>query len=938
LHASDAQREIDLARGLAAEWGFAELAQRVVDGLAARASARRDVAELELLRCELFASAARRDGTRRAELARQSLEGYRAFLERSAGDAELADLASAAEVELARAAAAHVRSLALELFVASDEEAAALRAELRGWAEDALQRGERQIAQIERVPAAQRSATDQQRLHELRIGSGEMALDLARAAQDPAAALERARAEFEAVIEEAGEGSPASLRAFAGLGEVELAQGRFEPAARSLRLVVELAIPREASVWRAAREEMPPAELERRFLFVQLATAGLVDALVQAGQPAEALAWGLHFSNTWRLEQLELQRPIGDLSLLALARALLGAGGFVGGDWSTGTAAWFETRAQLEAAFPAQDAQFQALDVALALGEVVEDRNRGTALGLRARRAIDGILALPAIEFEPGVLLESAQAALAADEPARAIGTLERALAALDRAPGTDRARLASEVLWTLGRCQRLEQRPLEAAQSFQTALERYRGDPELDLRHARELHEVARALRRERAGDPGAEETARSAEELAAQVDPEIAGELAFARAQQAFAAEDYEQAAELFASVPAAARDRERALAFSGACAFHLGQLERAESLLADYLERYLRDPAQRIDPGDAERRARRAEAEATAVFYRGACAFERAEAGAGEPQWQLAVELLQGFETRFPAQSGFAPAALHRLALAYEHLERPADARRARELLAERFPQDRWTSRAQAEVYRALEQRLAQAMDDATRSDLLRAMAESLRASNRASTEPFYDNLKLEAEHWLELEEWAAAEEVLARAAELFSAQQAGDVERQVLPKLAEARLLLGKPAAAAEVLAPLVEGGKATRRTVRLHARALAGWVEAVATPAGGRIEVRTHPGVGGAESLRKASELLRQLAESAEPWSVEWFECEFDRLYAALEASRSDPAQLESVRVELELLGGEVRLGPRLEHPNLSAPLRQKYLWLRERVR
>ena len=46
-----APSEVEFARGLAERWGFAELAQRVVDDLEPQASAPRARAELELLRC-----------------------------------------------------------------------------------------------------------------------------------------------------------------------------------------------------------------------------------------------------------------------------------------------------------------------------------------------------------------------------------------------------------------------------------------------------------------------------------------------------------------------------------------------------------------------------------------------------------------------------------------------------------------------------------------------------------------------------------------------------------------------------------------------------------------------------------------------------------------------------------------------------------------------
>jgi hypothetical protein len=927
------RREIEFARGLAEEWGFAELAQQVVDGLAAKAETPRQQAELELLRCELLAASARRAGPRRDELARRSIESYRAFADRTANDAALADLARAAQLALVREATARASELALELEDDADSEA--IRGELSACANDTLRRSGALIDELRRATGAQRSDADTRQVHELLLAQGDLALDLARAQPDPAAALAKARTAFDRVLETAAETSPFALRAKSGLAEIDRRLGRLEPAARAFQMVVELAVPRDAAAWSAARAQMSPAELEMRFAFVQLATAGLVDALDEAGKEPEAVAWGLSFVNLWRLEQLELQRPVGDLSLLAVARALLGVGGYVGGDWLAGRGEWLATTQEH---VHAKSEPTRALDVALALAKVVEDRNRGMVLGDRARNLIDDVLARPGVEFKPDVLLESGQVAFAAGVIPRATERLERALAALEHSEPAEQQRLGAKVLGLLGRCQQSEGRPLEAVRSFETALERFAGDTEEDRLNARALYESVRALRGERQGDPQIEQLAQRAEELAAKHDPRLGGELAFARAEQAFAAARYEEAAEVFAAVPAHAREFEQARAFAGACAVHLGQLERAESILGDYLDRYLQDPANALASSDGEQRGRRAEAQAIAVFHRGWCACELAERGAGAPQWKRAAVLLDGFETRFPAQSSYAPAALYRALVAYERLGRAADSRRVLATLIQRFPADPWTATALGETYRGLEHQLEQTSDASAKRALVREMAETLRALNGATETPAYANLALEADRWLELEEWDAAERVLARIVEQFGSTRSDDVANDVLPKLGEARLRLGDARGAAEALAPLVEGGAAARRTVQTYARALAGWVEAIPpTDGGGALRITAHPGAGGAEGARKALQLLDQLTASAEPWSAEWLECEFDRLQAQLVLAESDPATREALRGELGLLASEIHLGPRFEHPNLSEALRQKFLWLRDRV-
>jgi len=928
------QSEIEFARGLAEDWGFAELAQQVVDGLAAKAGTPREQAELELLRCELFASSARRAVLQRADLARRAIEGYGVFADRNAGDAALADLTRTAQLAFVREATARASELALEL--EDDASSDALRGELAACADDALQRSLALVDALSHKAAAQRSDADARQLHELLLARGELGLDLSRAQPDSAAALAQARTAFGQVLETAGETSPFGLRAKSGLAEVDRRLGRFEQAARSFEDVVEFAVPRDATIWSAARAKLSRTELETRFAFVQLATAGLVDSLAAAGRKPQALAWGLHFVNLWKREQLELQRPFGDLSVLAVARVLLDAGRPMGSEWLAVRSKWFA--AETDAATAAASDEARALDLALALAKAVEDRNRGFPLGNRARSLIEGVLAQTGIEFAPKILLESAQVALTAAEIERATERIERALDALEHSEPAVQQRLGAKVLGLLGRCQQSAHRPLEATQSFVTALERYAGNPEDDRVNARDLYATVRTLRSERGADPHVEQLAQHAEELAARHDPLVAGELAFGRAERAFAEERYEEAAGLFEAVPPQAREFEKARAFAGACAVHLGQLERAESLLGDYLDRYLPDPANALGAGDSERRARRAEAEAIAVFHRGWCAFELAQRGAGAPQWERAAALLDGFDTRFPAQSSYAPAALCRALVGYERLGRAADSRRLRATLIEHFPGDPWTATALGEVYRGLERQLEQASDPSAKRALVREMAEVLRALNGATDAPAYANLALEADRWLELPDWTAAEDVLARTAQRFASERPDDVERDLLPKLGEARLHLGDARGAVAVLAPLVESGRASRHTLQTHARALGGWVEALpSTDGGGELQIVAHPGSGGEEGARKALELLGQLASQAEPWSADWLECEFDRLVAELCLAESDPATREALRGELGLLASEIHLGPRFEHPNLSADLRQKFLWLRDRV-
>jgi hypothetical protein len=205
------------------------------------------------------------------------------------------------------------------------------------------------------------------------------------------------------------------------------------------------------------------------------------------------------------------------------------------------------------------------------------------------------------------------------------------------------------------------------------------------------------------------------------------------------------------------------------------------------------------------------------------------------------------------------------------------------------------------------------------------------------NRTAARPSYNNMKTEASHWMELRDWATAEELLKRIVQRFGEEEAEDIDKLVLPKLGEALLMLDRPQEAAEVLAPLVDAKKATRRTAQLYGRALAGWVEYV-EPADGQPSVQVHPGVADVASVEKAVEVLRQLDGVAEKWTTDWFDYKFDMLYAYYVWSQDDGKKIDPVKSQLEFISSPVNLGSTFKHELMPEPLRQKYLWLQDQAR
>ncbi len=881
--------------------------------------------ELELFECELQAHAARTSSERRVELLARALQGYQGFVELHSGS-EVRERAEALRIGLA---GEYARALAARLEELSPEDRARLREELASSLGDAVARASALIASLRARPREERSRAHSERLHELMLTKGALLLELAATAQDPLDRRQQSREAYRELVDEAGATSPAGLRAMAGIGDAAAAQGELSAAAQAYGFVVAQAIPREPGAWRQARTRMSPRELDQRFLFVELATAGLVDALRRTGDQAQATAYCLHFLNTWQREGLELDPPLGHLSLLAVARGLSDAGGFVSGAGSRGELAWVATEEEL-----GTRAGQPALDLALDLARTVDAQNQGNELQLLARGLIGELLARPGAPVDPRILFEVAQGDYYAGDLAGAIAAFKRVLASLEQSDREGRVAIGSRALWHLGRCYQNEGRLLEAALTFRRALERFGGDPEFDRKNAQGLYDTLQELQRALGPDGLIDDLVRSCEELASPHDERARADGACRRADAAYQEGRFEEARLLFAQVPAEAGCYEKARVFAAVCAYRLGRLDEAARSFAEYLDWLAEQPGP--PPGGAPGIARRREAEATAILYRGLTASQRAERG--EVAWEEVIGLLAGFEQRFPEQSAFAAAALYRLMLAHDRLEQRDEAQRVYERMLALCPDDRWTGMAAAESYRTLERRRAAEPDRQAQRSLLRGMAERLRVANRTAAAPAFNNLRTEAKHWMDLGEYATAQELLAGMLETFGqAGEGQDLERLVLPELGQALLHLGRPRECAQVLRAQVEGGRATRKTAQCYARALAGWVDYVEPAEGGQGEIVLLAGLGDPPSLAKAAEIFRQLEGSAEEWSSEWLDCRFDLLYASLVGSELDGKPLQSLQRALEFVG-RANLGPSFEHGRMPEGLRQKYLWLQARTR
>ena len=118
-----ARDELAFARGLAAEWGFVELAQEVVADLEAAGVSKKVGEELGLVKCNIFFEGARANRENRDALLQQAMESYQDYIARYS----FSELLPRAESELIGVASYYTRYLSSEYEDAVGEEAERLR-------------------------------------------------------------------------------------------------------------------------------------------------------------------------------------------------------------------------------------------------------------------------------------------------------------------------------------------------------------------------------------------------------------------------------------------------------------------------------------------------------------------------------------------------------------------------------------------------------------------------------------------------------------------------------------------------------------------------------------------------------------------------------------------------------------------------------------------
>lgn len=962
--------DIAFARGLAAR-GFSDLSEEVL-GKVESAGLNDDLAEeVRLVRCEGLVAAANVDAVKREELLRRALSEYEAFVSRRRN----AELTAKGEAGLIEVSTLLVRTLAARLEDASGEAATELKAEMNrvldaaiGRTADLVDRAENDVREAQR--AANQEPPDpttgnrpevpiaiKRPLFELLLNRGDLLLQKGKISRDAQeTSFNESRKQYEKLSDYALEGSPWSLRGMIGIGENYLAASAFaatpekarrdlDEAASFFEFAVSFSIPLDTAAWEAAKAgegnvAMAKAEIQARFLFVQLGTPGLLRALVQNGKRSEAAQkWCMHYYNTWKGEDVEFDGSVGHLALLEVARTLVDAGGFVypikGASTSARMYAWAESAEAVPKDVPKPQVK-STLDFALAQAQFVGTENKGNNLQIRAQKLIGEILERPGVKVDPSILLDAAMGDYGAQEWANAIQALKRVVVSLDERDAATRQELMPRTLFHLGTSYQKLERYLEAAAVYESALEFWQGDIDHDSKNAEGFAKCVEILKRGIKGEAAIDALGSRADNYIKAVSSGTGreGDIYYRDAEKAYNDKRFEEARGLYAAVIEGAENYEKAMVGIAVCDYQLGRYEQTIAATKKYLQEFLVSAKAAIS--DPKRLQRRREATANATFYWGLAAYQLADTGKGD--WQQVIDVLGDFHSKFTEQNQLAPAAMYRALIAYGRLNQQAQVRQMLAAMLQDFPDNRWTGTAAAESYGMLKEHYDAEKDEAKKKALLREMAENLQTLNRTSQKPQYRNMRPESRHWMDLGEWAIAEELLKRIQTQFGADPASadDLLKVVLPDLGEAILMQQRPEEAMAVLKPLVaEDAKfrATAKTTLLFVRAAFGYIEWDGS------KVRQFAGAAtDGKDLELAFKSINRLVENPtlEKWQAEWYALKAQQIFALYSGAKVDGKLLDNARTQMATMSSN--LGPQFKSDGMPEELRQLYVWLGNNIK
>lgn len=927
--------EMAFARELAVRYQYIDLAEVVLGRLAKERLSEPQKEGLALVQSQIYTEGAKREGDpkKRLEVFGKAAESFRDFFD----DHPNSELRSEAERAYLGLVNNYGRALELALEEAVGDEAGALRETLKTVLDDGIKRTSALKEAYERSDLTQSEKIEKWRVQ---LDRAQMLITQGNVSPDPEFLFSRAQGELENIAEEAGETSGPGLNALLALAKLYRARGKFGEARDYAQFVVTTAVPRDptdAEEWK----NVPFEAKAERFRLVELAMPDLIESLVALDKMDQACNWSLYFYNAWKREGFTIS-PQGTLALLSAARALLDAGGFVGGSMTQGNLRWFESEEEMQkGGFSGRDAR-SALDLALKTAQDVNSENKGNTLQIRAQKLISDVISRPGVIVPPDVLFEAALGEYNTKNYETAIDSLKGVARALDDRDEATRREYMPKVLFYLGQAHAQLARPIEAAMAFREAATTWSGDPEYQEKAAQGFYREIGAVRRASPGDKLIDEQFFTAERLVTESSTGSVDVIKWRQGERAYDQKDYDAARTSYQGIGVAADEHEKAIVKAALCLYKKNDKAGAKREFAAYLEQFVPDPKNAVT--GARKLAARDESRAQATYYLGKMAYD-------EQAYDEVLKALTGYEQKFPAQIEYAPNALYMVVQAQLAKKDVAAAKATSARMQELYATSKFTGIAAFGLYQALkseQEAAAQAGDSARSTALKQEMARYVHVANEVASEPDFSRLRIESTLWLELGQFVEAESALRKTIQASEGkpERAGDLEKFVLPDLGEALLGQKRVPEAFEVLDPLVpkddtDTRKPSAVVVRDWCRAVTGWVEGEGSAGEGRDFVEV-PGVGG--DFKRVTEYLDKLikaeASTNEAWSCPWYGLKFEQIYAFLQWSKADSAQRATAKRLVDDIAsqlGDPDLGDVAKKCGDSV-LRQRYLWLRNQLR
>ncbi len=900
---AEVRADIAFARGLASEWSFTDLAAGVLVQAERGGVSGRLREELGLARCEVFGAGAsiEPDDARRNQLFEQALEEYQSFIRLNPNS----DLRSSAEAALVATAAKFSISIDISLERAIGEEAATLKERKIEVLTEAVKLTQDLIDGILTVPVEERSAAQKKELEGLMLNRGTMLGQVGAASKDGVYFFEQAIVSLENMIFEFGEGTPQALRAYKAMGDVYVSMGDNEQAFWMYEGVLNQAWPDNEKLMEdlvdANDGPFAPDEVAYRYLFLEIAMPGLLETCVSQGEMGRACEIALHYYNTRQTEGLNWS-DAGYQGLLACARTLLEAGGYVGGNQSAGETRWFATEEEMKAEVRTRRHHSEAVSFALQLANIVNEDNKESILQVHAQKVISEIANRPGIEVSLDVLLQAAEGEYNDQNLDVAIEAFKRVLSRLESRPQADQIEYGGRVMNFLANSHRRDDRWLEAAMAFREGIVNWKGDDEINRLNSQGYRFAMKRVTQASPGDPTLEGLMREANDLVIQYGAEASkDEISFNQGMEEYGNKNWTGAIREFERISEDANYYERALVQTAICKFRGGQSDEALAELEAYLDDYVTDPSNSHE--SPIRQAKRTEAMSAAEFFRGLILYGRAKKSGDEALWARVNELLTGYTERYPTQDVLGPWSVQMVMESRLALGLLDEARTAIEALIADHPDNKRTSLASIGFYKHLRALREESTDAAQKSDYLRQMAEFLKIANASDTS--FISMRNESLHWMELEDYVEAERVLRDLVAAFQEEpeHASKFVSGILPNLGEALLANAKIQDAKDVLTPLVLEASTTpsKGTVLNWARSVSGWLTG-GGPAG---QVQEIAGAGGTpKEWQEVIDKLDLITRSEDKWVCAWYEHKLMLIYAYYAWSAQDDRKRESAKGQL----------------------------------